>query len=209
LYFADSQRASLVRSTALQIELARTDGIEPFMIPFGGTVPRGTIGFVNAAFELTAQIERGEMPKPEVVYVPLGSMGTASGLAIGFAALGLPIPVVGVRVVPAEIASLDRARQIMQEALALLNESDPGFPRLRPERMGLQVRDGFFGDGYAQPTAEAREAVALAANHELHLETTYTGKTLAAVIGDARNNQLTGKTVLFWDTYNSRPIART
>jgi 1-aminocyclopropane-1-carboxylate deaminase/D-cysteine desulfhydrase-like pyridoxal-dependent ACC family enzyme len=193
----------------LQIELARNDGIEPFVIPFGGTVPRGTIGFVNAAFELAAQIERGEMPKPDVVYVPLGSMGTASGLAIGFAALGLPIHVIGVRVVPAEIASLDRARQIMKEALALLNESDPGFPRLVPESVGLHVREGFFGDGYAQPTAEAREAVDLAAAQGLRLETTYTGKALAAVVADARNNQLADKTVLFWNTYNSRPIVRT
>lgn len=209
LYFADSQPEALTRSNALQLELAHNDGIEPFVIPFGGTVARGTIGFVNAAFELAEQIERGELPKPDVVYVPLGSMGTASGLAMGFPALGLSIHVIGVRVVPAEIASLDRARQIMKEALALLNESDPGFPRLVPTSMELHVREGFFGDGYAQPTAEAREAVALAANHGLHLETTYTGKTLAAVIADARNNQLADKTVLFWNTYNSRPIMRT
>jgi 1-aminocyclopropane-1-carboxylate deaminase/D-cysteine desulfhydrase-like pyridoxal-dependent ACC family enzyme len=93
----------------------------------------------------------------------------------------------------------------MKEALALLNESDPGFSRLRPESVGLHVREGFFGDGYAQPTAEGREAVELAAAYGLRLEATYSGKTLAAVVTDARNNQLTDKTVLFWNTYNSRP----
>ena len=208
LHFVESQQEALARGIGLQIELARSDGGEPFVIPFGGTVPRGTIGFVNAAFELATQIERDEMPKPDLVYVPLGSMGTASGLAIGFSALGLPIDVIGVRVVPAEIASLVRARQIMTEALALLNESDLGFPRLRPESVGLRVREGFFGDGYAQPTAEAHEAVDLAAAQGLRLETTYTGKALAAVVADARNNQLIDKTVLFWNTYNSRPIVR-
>jgi D-cysteine desulfhydrase len=206
LHFADSQQEALARGTELQIELARNDGIEPFVIPFGGTVPRGTIGFVNAAFELATQIERGEMPKPDVVYVPLGSMGTASGLALGLAALGLSIHVIGVRVVPAEIASLARARQVIKEALDLLNASDPGFPRLKSEDVGLHVRDGFFGDGYAQPTAEAREAVDLAARHGLSLETTYTGKALAAIVADARNNQHTDKTVLFWNTYSSRPM---
>jgi D-cysteine desulfhydrase len=208
LYFADLQQASHAHGAELQIELARQDGIEPFVIPFGGTVPRGTIGFVNAALELAAQIERGDLPMPDVVYVALGSMGTASGLAVGFAALGLSIQVIGVRVVPVEIASLARARQIMTEALVLLNESDPGFPRLIPENVGLHVREGFFGDGYAQPTAEAHEAVDLAAAQGLRLETTYTGKTLAAVVADARNNKLTDKTVLFWNTYNSRPIVR-
>jgi len=209
LYFADSQKASHARGAELQIELARQDGIEPFVIPFGGTVPRGTIGFVNAALELAAQIERGDILTPDMVYVALGSMGTASGLAVGFAALGLPIQVIGVRVVPAEIASLARARQVMKGASALLQESDPGFPLLIPENVGLHVREGFFGDGYAQPTAEAREAVALATFHGLRLETTYTGKALAAVIADARNNQLADKTVLFWNTYNSRPIVQT
>ena len=208
LHFVESQQEALARGMELQIQLARSDGIEPFVIPFGGTVPRGTIGFLNAAFELATQIERDEMPKPDVVYVPLGSMGTASGLAMGFAALGLSIQVVGVRVVPAEIASLARARQIMKEALALLQEYDPGFPRLIPENVGLHVREGFFGDGYAQPTAEAREAVALATFHGLRLETTYTGKALAAVVADARNNKLADKTVLFWNTYNSRPMVR-
>jgi D-cysteine desulfhydrase len=209
LHFVESYQEALARSNALQLELAHHDDIAPFVVPFGGTVARGTIGFVNAAFELAAQIERGEMPKPDVVYVPLGSLGTASGLALGFAALGLPIHVIGVRVVPAEIASLARARHVVEDAVSLLNESDPGFPRLRPTSVGLHVQDGFFGDGYAQPTAEAHEAVELAAAQGLHLETTYTGKTLAALIADARNNQLADKTVLFWNTYSSRPILRT
>jgi D-cysteine desulfhydrase len=209
LHFVESQQEVLARGIELQIQLARSDGVEPFVIPFGGTVPRGTIGFVNAAVELAAQIERGVLPMPDLVYVPLGSMGTASGLAVGFAALGLPIQVIGVRVVPAEIASLARARQIMTEALALLNESDPAFSRLRADSVGLHVRDGFFGDGYAQPTAEAHEAVDLAAAQGLRLETTYTGKALAAVVADARNSQLADKTVLFWNTYNSRPSVGT
>jgi hypothetical protein len=32
---------------------------------------------------------------------------------------------------------------------------------------------------------------------------------LVPVVADARNNQHTDKTVLFWNTYNSRPIVRT
>ena len=93
----------------------------------------------------------------------------------------------------------------MKDAVALLSESDPGFPRLDPESVALRVRDAFFGDGYAKPTAEAQDAVELAAAQGLRLETTYTGKALAALIADARCGQLTDKTVLFWNTYSSRP----
>ena len=207
LYFADAMPEAFQRSADLQIEITRDDGIAPLVIPFGGTSPRGTIGFVNAALELVAQIERGELPRPDVVYVPLGSMGTASGLAIGFAALGLPIQVVGVRVISAAIANLDLARLVVAQAVALLHESDPDFPRLEPQKVNLHVRDGFLGDGYAKPTAEAREAVDLAAAHGLHLETTYTGRALAALVADARAGRLTGKTALFWNTYSSRPVA--
>ncbi len=209
LHLADSYRDSVERGAKLQDQLTREDGVEPFVIPFGGTVPRGTIGFVNAALELAAQVERGELPSPDVIYVPFGSMGTASGLATGFAALGLPIQVIGVRVVPADIANLDLARQVVQDAVALLREADPGFPRLEPEQVGLRVRDEFLGDGYAMPTSAAQEAVDLAAAHGLRLETTYTGKALAALAADARAGQLTGKTAVFWNTYSSRPIRRT
>jgi D-cysteine desulfhydrase len=72
----------------------------------------------------------------------------------------------------------------------------------------LQVRQQFFGDGYAQPIAEAHEAVEPAAVYGPRLETTYPGKALAAVVADVRNNQLADQTVLFWNTYNSRPIVR-
>ena len=41
------------------------------------------------------------------------------------------------------------------------------------------------------------------ANH-IHIETTYTGKALAALVADARAGKLVGKTALFWNTYNSR-----
>ena len=36
----------------------------------GGSNPLGTIGFVNAAFELKAQIEAGDLPEPAVIPVP-------------------------------------------------------------------------------------------------------------------------------------------
>src|SRR4051812_5094755 len=69
-------------------------------IPLGGSTPLGTLGHVNAALELAEQIERGELPLPGRVVVPLGSGGTAAGLAVGFAIAGLDTVVIGARVGP-------------------------------------------------------------------------------------------------------------
>jgi D-cysteine desulfhydrase len=204
LHFVDSMSQALRRGAELRDEITLRDGVEPFVIPFGGTNARGTIGFVNAAIELHGQIEAGALPEPDFVYVPYGSTGTASGLAIGLAAVGLRTCVVGVRVVPAEATSPARTRRVMEEAVSLLRELDADFPLVNPESVGLEVRDGFLGDGYAAATAESLAAVALAEANHIHLETTYTGKALAALVADAGAGKLVGKTALFWNTYNSR-----
>jgi D-cysteine desulfhydrase len=204
LHFVDSMSQALRRGTELRDEITLRDGVEPFVIPFGGTNARGTIGFVNAAIELHGQIEAGALPKPDFVYIPYGSTGTASGLAIGLAAVGLRTCVVGVRVVPAEATSPARTRRVMEEAVSLLRELDADFPLVKPESVALEVRDGFLGDGYAAATAESLAAVALAEANHIHIETTYTGKALAALVADARAGKLVGKTALFWNTYSSR-----
>jgi D-cysteine desulfhydrase len=157
--------------------------------------------------ELAGQIEAGALPAPDLIYVAYGSTGTASGLAIGLAAVGLRSSVVGVRVVPAESTNPERTRRVMEEAVALLRELDAGFPWVKPENVALEVRDGFLGNGYAASTAESLEAVALAEANNIHLETTYTGKALAALVADARAGKLAGKTVLFWNTHSSRQMA--
>jgi D-cysteine desulfhydrase len=64
----------------------------------GGSNPAGTIGYVNAAFELKGQIDSGEIPEPAVVFCPLGSGGTLAGLSLGFALAGLKTRSIGVRV---------------------------------------------------------------------------------------------------------------
>lgn len=202
IHMVDSYGAALSRGTELRERLAREEGVEPYVIPFGGTDGRGTLGFVNAAVELSAQIADGLLPEPDVIYLPYGSTGTAAGLALGLAALGLRTRVVGVRVVPAEATNPARTARIMNETALMLHKADGQFPLVSATDVALSVREGFLGEGYAVPTPESKAAVTLAAAHGLHLETTYTGRALAALAADAR--ALAGKTVLFWNTYSSR-----
>jgi len=114
----------------------------------------------NAACELAGQVAAGALPEPDLIYVPYGSAGTASGLAMGLAAVGLRTCVIGVRVVPAESTNPVRTRRVMEEAVTLLRELDGSFPMIRPESVALEVRDGFLGEEYAAATPESLEAVA-------------------------------------------------
>ncbi len=95
--------ASVITTTGpaiglLRAHTARRRGVR--WIPPGGTSPLGMLGHVNAALELAEQIARGEMPAPARVVLPVGSGGTAAGLALGFAIAGVDTIVVGARVAP-------------------------------------------------------------------------------------------------------------
>ena len=78
--------------------------------PVGGSSVAGSMGYVDAARELAAQVRAGELPEPDVCVVALGSGGTAAGLAAGFAAEGLRTRVVGVVRVARRRGSLRVAR---------------------------------------------------------------------------------------------------
>ncbi len=188
-------------AVAAKQRLAERDGIEPLMIPMGGTSALGAIGYVNAALEVL-----GQGPAPDVVYVAAGTLGTAVGLAVGFAAAGAPTRVVAVRVTPDSVASDALAEKVATETLARLGALDPSFPALRPGDLRWELRHDWFEPGYGVVTPETTEAVALAAAAGLKIETTYTGKAFAALLADGRAGRLAGQRVLFWDTYNSAPL---
>lgn len=196
--------AGVVRQTAAgQLRTGR----RPFVIAPGGSSPLGTVGFIAAAYELADQLTSESLPPPDVVYVALGSGGTAVGLALGFAALGLPTSVIAVRVTELKHANEHKVAKLWRQTVALLREADPSFPPLERERSGLTIRDEFFGDGYAVATPEAAEAIDIMASSEgIRLDVAYTGKTAACLIADSRRGALAGKRVVFWHTYNSADL---
>ncbi len=181
------------------------DGRFPMLIPPGGTSPLGVVGFVAAAFELREQIEAGLVPEPDRLYVASGTMGTAMGLLLGVVAAGLRARVVAVRVTPPQFTSMRKARRLFRAANRLLHEAAPSFPLFPFPEERLEFRDEFYGGEYARYTEEGMRAVRLAREQEgLAIEGTYTGKTFAAILADAAAARLSGQTVLFWNTYNSR-----
>ena len=184
------------------------NGQLPHVIPLGGSSPLGTVGYVNAAFELRDQIARGELPEPDRIYVALGTMGTAVGLMLGLKAAHLKSEVVPVRVVSEQQASVRKLTRLFQKTNSYLCFLDASFPRCELSERHIDIRSGFLGEGYAHFTEEGMDAVRRMRNTEwVKLEGTYTGKTLAALMDDARTRDLRGKVLLFWNTYNSRDFS--
>lgn len=175
----------------------------------------GGFGFVAAGLELAAQIEAGEAPKPATVYITGGSAGSSAGLAIGLALAGVGCHL---RIVSAvESWSFNRLlyrRMLGQIAAALaVYGLDPA--RLRGGVSGLLAGAGVtwsidhrqVGGGYAVPTADGRVGIARAADHGLHLETTYTGKCLAGLTADLGRGDVRGP-VLLWNTHGANDLRR-
>jgi D-cysteine desulfhydrase len=174
------------------------------VIPWGGSAPLGTLGFVAAGLELAAQCADLALP-PQAVYLPAGTLGTAVGLALGLALAGLPTRVIGAVVVPPAVASPAALRALADGTVALLRTLDPAVALPADPLARLTLRTEFLGDGYALPTPAARAAVAAAAEGGLALETTYGGKALAALRADAATLDPAAGPVVFWVTGNTRP----
>ncbi len=177
-----------------------------FAIPMGGSSWLGTMGFVNAGLELAAQIDAEEIPCPARVYVAFGTMGTAVGIALGLALAGLDTEVHAIRVTESAYASESAARRLLAKTATLMRRIEPGIPSDLAARARLVCRHEFFGGGYGVSNPETERAIEVARDGlSLGLESTYTGKAMRALLGDLDAGY--DRPVLFWNTYNSRPIA--
>ena len=94
--FANNKTRNVARDAVLQeMPIA-------YFFPTGGSIPRGAVGFVDAAFELKAQIEQGIIPEPNYIYLPLGSGGTTAGLLLGLKLANIRSVICAIEVEPEE-----------------------------------------------------------------------------------------------------------
>lgn len=177
-----------------------------WVIPLGGTCWLGAVGFVNAGLELAAQIDSGELETPDRIYIANGTMGSVAGLALGIAMANLPIEIHAVRVADNRFAKREVLDRLMNKTTTLLNRLDPSIALEASTRTRIIWRDDFYAGGYAAVDDTTTHAVEFARdNLELALDTTYTGKAMAALLHDLAVNDHGGP-MLFWNTYNSRPL---
>jgi 1-aminocyclopropane-1-carboxylate deaminase/D-cysteine desulfhydrase-like pyridoxal-dependent ACC family enzyme len=204
LHPASSIGGAAARALAVAGKL-RMGGRRPFVIPQGGSSPVGALGYVAAGIELAAQVDAGELPEPEAVYVALGTGGTAVGLAVGLAAAGMTTPVVAIRVVDGMFINKATLRTLIIGTVQRLRGLSPPFPAAAASASRhLRVDGTELGKGYGHSTAAAEHAAEVAREHtDLTLDTTYTAKAFAAFLRDA---QVGGRKLLYWHTLSSAPL---
>lgn len=179
-------------------------GEPPEIVPTGGTSALSTIGYVNAAYELADQVRAGLLPAPDAIFVPLGSGGTVAGLMLGLKLAGLRSRVIGVLVTDILPPSPGRLAHLARSCERRLRRAGADLPPVYVTGDDVTIARDFLGRGYGDPTDAALAAQALLDEHEdIHLETTYTGKCLAAMLALAEHEPYRGQQLLFWNTYSS------
>src|SRR6267378_5033788 len=163
----------------------------PHWIAGGGADPRAVIGHFLAALELGSQLDA----PPDTIVVPLGTGGTAAGIALGVAWLGWSTEVVAVRVAPWLVANRWRTVRLARRTAALIRRDgiELGVPR---SAIRVRVVEA-MGKGYGHPTPEGERARALAAEHNLRLDPTYGAKAF----GFLQRSDLNVQRVVFWHTF--------
>ncbi|MCB0830562.1 MAG: pyridoxal-phosphate dependent enzyme [Solirubrobacterales bacterium] len=173
----------------------------PYILPSGGSSPLGSLGYVETAFEIAAQVEAGDLPAPGIVVVPTGSGGTAAGLALGFGLAGLPTRVIGV-IVTEHLRLDDRAiARLAGKSAALLRKRGASF---REPELNLEMTIDWMGETYGAPTPESERAIELTRAEGLELDPVYTAKAMAALLDKSRAGDFDARPVLFLNTNGPR-----
>jgi len=173
----------------------RSKGRNPLVIPAGALNPMGTAGWVNAAEEITQQLQDQRI---NVNYVVLanGSGGTQAGLALGFKQLKVPLEVIGISVLNKKNEATDIVVNQITETANLLNLD----VKVGPDE--VTVYDDYIGQGYGIPTKECIEAIRVVAQTDaIFLDPVYTGKAMSGLIDLISKRSFSKKdTVLFIHT---------
>ena len=164
----------------------------PRWIPGGGADPRAVIGHLLATLELAGQLDA---PPPDAIVAPLGTGGTAAGIALGVAWLGWSTRVIGVRVAPRFVANRWRTLRLARKAASLIRQAgiECSVPR---SSIQVDVVDA-MGRGYGHPTPEGEQAGALALKHGVRLDPTYGAKAFSVMLSPTYHAPRT----VFWNTF--------
>ena len=170
-------------------------------VPFGGTSPLGILGHINAALELADQVEAGELPMPSRVVVALGTGGTAAGLALGFAAAGMPTQLVAARAGPRLATGRPLVLHLARSTTRWIRRvSGVALPAVK--RSSIRVAHEAYGGAYGRVSPMGAEAAAVMQRATgLRLDPTYSAKAFAIALRSARAEA--GDT-LFWSTFDAR-----
>lgn len=170
-------------------------------VPLGGSTPLGILAHVNAGLELVDQVKAGVLPQPSRIVLPLGSGGTAAGIALAMAIAGVDTVICGARVAARVAANRWRVLRLARSTTRFIEGlTGERLPQVGPS--SVQVIHDVFGGAYGRPLARARAAASeLSDAYGIELDETYSAKAFVAARDLALRD--VGPT-LFWLTFDAR-----
>lgn len=174
-----------------------------YFIPPGGSSPIGTLGYVDAGLELAMQVNRGDLPLPQMIFVAAGTCGTMAGLILGLRLGGIETAVMGIQVAYSMFSNPKTVINLARKTLRLMRSHDQSVPVLKITADDIFFDREHLGGGYGHPTDEGRSALGLMSEMEhIPLDITYTAKTFGALLRYVKTNP-GEEPILFWNTFNS------
>lgn len=170
----------------------KSQGKKPFLIPLGGSSPRGSLGYVACAGEILRQADALGVQFERII-IPNGSAGTHSGLQAGLALARSSTEVIGYSVLATEEQATAATLSKTRETLQLLD------PSASLMESAITVDGSQRGDAYGAPTESMLEAVRLLASVEgLLTDPVYGGKAFAGLLAAVRQGDYPpGSNLLF------------
>ncbi|WP_160108709.1 D-cysteine desulfhydrase family protein [Pseudomonas izuensis] len=174
------------------LEKLKRQGKKPFVMPLGGSSPRGSLGYAACAAEILRQADALDIQFDQII-VPNGSAGTHSGLLAGVTLAQSSTKITGYSVLATEeqasTLTLEKTRQVLQ----LLACATP------LAENAIKVDGSQRGEAYGAPTEAMLEAVRLLASHEgLLTDPVYGGKAFAGLLAAVRRGDYpVGSNLLF------------
>ena len=170
---------------------ADEDGMQPYLIPYGGSNPVGVQGYIQAMQELQDQ-----NLQPDWIILASSSGGTQAGLLLGAKQTGFPGRILGI--------SVDKpADELTQTIMALANQTAAwlGIDK-KIESEDVLVNGAYCQAGYGILQPAEVEAIRLfARTGGILLDPVYTGRAAAGLIDLIRKGFFSpDETVLFWHT---------
>jgi D-cysteine desulfhydrase len=151
---------------------AAKEGMNPYLVPYGGSNPTGALGYAFAMKEFVEQNLHADW-----IVFATSSGGTHAGLVLGQRVFGYKGKLLGI--------SVDESEEWLKEQVS-------GLASLTSERLGKRIEfkpeevlanASYCSAGYGVLTEPEREAIRLFATYEgLLLDPVYTGRAAAGTI---------------------------
>lgn len=181
VHVVEDPDAAFVRFAEL-FESASEHGRQLYGIGPGGSDATGSLGYVAAGLELSAQLRDGEIDAAKVV-VAASTADTSAGLAVGTHLAGVELTLDVACVYHDAPATAAELTGLIDGTAARLGTPPP------PTRW--TVDDAALGDGYGIPTADGQEAISLLARTEgVLLDPVYTAKAFGHLVAQVRRDEL-------------------